>query len=106
MSHMNEVITFDPKTGKWSYAVTYDHSWLLKENKEAKKDAGNGWTKDRTMRKIGKIPYELYVDPHFRALTTDERHLFLKWFLDKRPEFRTVEHIITPTPSPGHVIIK
>lgn len=106
MSHINEVIHFDPKTGNWGYHVTYDHSWLIKENKEAQQVGDNGWTKDRSMRRIGKIPYELYADPDFRTLTTPERELFLRWFLDKNPQFRTVDKVLHVGANDGHVIVK
>lgn len=102
----NEVITIDPKSGKWSYAITIDHSDLIKENLEAQRDGSNGWTDDRHFRRVGKIPYELYVDPDFQALTTPEKQLFLKWFLNKNPQFRTVDKLLHVGANDGHVIVK
>lgn len=102
----NEEFSVDLKTGKWGYTVTHDHSDLIKKNIDAQNDGSNGFTKDRTLRRIGSIPMELYVDPDFQQLTTDERTVFLKWFLGKHPQFRTVDKMLHVNPAPGNVWIR
>ena len=79
---------------------------IFLENQARQKDGTNGWTKDRTMRQVGSIPYSLYVSNDFRSLSKEEKTLFLKWFLDRHPECRTVDKMLHVGPSDGHIIVK
>lgn len=97
---------YDPKTGVYSYREWHDHSELIEENRKMQQDGGNGFTQDREFRLIGRVPSSLLYDEDYRNLSSAEKQLFLRWLLDKHPEWRTVDKILHVDPSPGHIIVK
>ena len=97
---------YDEDSGNISVTMQEHIGDILVENLAKQKDGGNGWTKDRSMRLVGKIPWSLYIDNDFKSLAREERTLFLKWFLERHPECRTVDKMLHVGPSDGHIIIK
>ena len=97
---------YDPDTGDIGITQQEYIGDIIQENLDKQKDGSNGWTEDRSMRHVGSIPWSLYVDNDFRSLPKEERTLFLRWFLDKHPECRTVDKMLHVGPADGHIIVK
>ena len=92
--------------GVYHYRETYDFAPVINSNMVEQQSGKNGWTPDRTMRLIARIPAVLYNSPDFRALEPEERQLFLRWFLEQHPEYRTVDKLLHVGANDGHVIIR
>jgi len=97
---------FDPDSGEIRIVQEQYIGDILQHNLDLQKDGTNGFTRGRSMRLVGQIPGFLYADPDFRALDPQEKQFFLKWFLERHPEYRTVERLKTSGPNDGHIIIK
>ena len=67
-----------------------DH--VAESAKADKMDNWNGWSHDRTMRKLGTIPAVFLNDERFKDLNSNDRKAFDKAarkFFTEYPEFRT-----------------
>ena len=97
---------YNEKTGEIGITQQEYIGDVIQSNIEKQKDGTNGWTKDRNMRQVGSIPYSILMDSEFRNLNPEERHLALKWLLEKHPEFRTVDKMLHVGPADGHILVK
>jgi len=97
---------YDPNTGKLAYKETHYIGDILEQNAAQQKEANNGFTPDRTMRMIGRIPVALTMDPDYKALPEVGKQLFLRWFLEQHPECRTVDKLLHVGANDGHILIR
>jgi hypothetical protein len=79
---------------------------VIAANIVSQKDGTNGWSEDRSMRRVGFIPWSVYASNDFNSLDKEEKQLFLRTFLENNPQYRTVERLKTSGPSDGHIIVK
>jgi len=84
--------------------VTQDYVPTIEENRWHKMSGGNGWTKERTMRKIASIPTLALAIAKDEGWDLDDQNE-LRRFITDHPEFMTVQSLKT---HGGHsnIIIK
>jgi hypothetical protein len=95
-SDMNE---FESKT-----LVTQDYVPTITENYWHQVNGGNGWTKDRTMRKVAQVPSLALQIAADEGWNLDDQNELRRW-LDAHPEFLTVKAIHTRGGS-ANIIVK
>ncbi len=104
--------TFDANKGTWSYHEIYDFAPVINENLALQQDPRNGWTTERTARRIASIPLQvLLADKEYRAASqanasTADRQAALWKFIERHPEYRTVDKLKHDNANDGHVIIR
>jgi hypothetical protein len=90
--------TFDHSTGMFYIKRTEDVEPLIEEMALERSNGNNGWTKDRTMRKIGSIPL-LEVERVLREkginlmANTKEAHKYVVEYLKDNKKFMSVDKI-------------
>jgi len=60
-SKLQEGSEFTEKNGEFTLTKTIDIDPVLKSNYESKKDLQNGFSKDRSLRKVASIPFETWI---------------------------------------------
>lgn len=78
---------FDPKTGEVRLTRAVDLSLYLRANHEEKKLIGKGFSKGKTLRKIGSIPVDVLMK-HGIDINDDNA---IRKFLREHPEYRCSE---------------
>ena len=90
---INQVLTkieFDKK--RFRVQQTQDIDPVRKASRDDRTDNWNGFSHDRLMRKLGRIPSVFLYDPNWQDLNSNDRKTFEKAarrFFAEHPEFRT-----------------
>jgi hypothetical protein len=79
------------------------------------KDAGNGFTRERTMRRVAAVPATVFrqwqkeferIGGKNQIHWTDDWRKFRDKKLAAHPEFRTVDKMLHVTPNAGSILVK
>ena len=84
--------------------VTQDYVPTITENAWLQLNGGNGWTKDRTMRKVAQIPTLALQIAKDEGWDLDDQNELRRW-LAMHPEFMTVKALKTQGGN-ANIIIK
>jgi bacterioferritin (cytochrome b1) len=110
MSRIREDANYDPRTDTYTYNKVQDITEHLESNLEEQVNGINGWTEERTMRKIGSITpmafYKWYLKNKIADLSNVDKQAELVKFLESNPQFRTVDKLKHDTANQGNIIIK
>jgi hypothetical protein len=107
---INESAYFDEKRGNIYYSAVEDISDAVNSNLESQADPNNGFTEDKTLRKIADIPVSVF-HPWARkigyyAMDKLDRWRSMKMFLREHPEYSTVTALKHNTANQGSIFIK
>ena len=101
---------YNPRKDTFHYVQQQDVTEHIEGNLQDQVDGFNGWTPDRSMRKIGSIPplafFKWYHENNIANLSTVDKQAELVKFLQKCVEYRTVDKLKHDTANQGHIIIK
>jgi len=101
---------FDPKRGDIYYQAVEEITDVVNSNLEAQADPNNGFTADRTMRKIADIPVSVFntwaKKTGYNCMDKLDRWRAMKMFLKENPEYSTVSALKHNTVSQGNIFIK
>lgn len=84
--------------------VTQDYVPTITENAWHKVHGNNGWTKDRTMRRVAQVPVLALQLAKDAGWNLDDKHELRRW-LSMHPEFMTVKAFKTEGGS-ANIIVK
>lgn len=77
--------------------ITADVEHIVENNKVHKRAGNNGFSKERTFRKIGSIPLVLYNEAFRQGINpmdgSPEAEKWVRKMLEENPAFRTVDNI-------------
>ena len=83
--------------------VTQDYVPTIQENAWHQMNGGNGWTKDRTMRKVAQVPALALQIAKDAGWDLDDQNELRRWLADN-PQFMTVQAF--KTSNNPNIIIK
>lgn len=110
MTRIREDADYDPRTGVYTYGKVQDITDHLEANLEEQVSGLNGWTENRSMRKIGSITpiafFQWYIKNRIADLSAVDRQAELVKFLNSNPQFRTVDKLKHDTANQGNIVIK
>ena len=87
-----ERLTVEQEKERLILHVSADLTAYIRANAQEKLRIGKGWTRQRTMRKVGSIPLRVLLalsEEERLAIMSDDRAM--REFLKKNPQFRTSE---------------
>jgi len=106
----NESAYFDEKRGDIYYQAVEEITDVVNSNLESQNDPNNGFTTDRSLRKIADIPVSVF---HPWANKTGYYHMdkvdrwrSMRLFLKEHPEYSTVTALKHDTANQGHIVVK
>jgi len=107
---MYEDSGIDLRKGLLEYQATEEITDAVNANLESQADPNNGFTAERTMRKIADIPVAVF-HPWARKIGYYHMDHLDRWramriFLAEHPEYRAVERLKNDTANQSHIIIK
>ena len=90
---------YDQATGVHTVRVTHDVEHILENNLAHRNAGNNGFSKERTFRKIGSIPMHLLNEAFNEGINpldgSPEAEKWIKNYLRDNPKFMTVDAIKT-----------
>lgn len=106
----NESAYFDTKRGDIYYQAVEEITDVVNSNLESQADPNNGFTTDRSFRKIADIPVSVF-HPWARkvgyyAMDKLDRWRSMKMFLKEHPEYSTVTALKHDTANQGNIFIR
>lgn len=84
-----EAYIWDESKQKFKLVVIADYTPYVKENYFQRMQTDNGFSKKRTLRKIGSIPIDVLISMKEKGYEILRDGKKLKKFLKEHPEFRT-----------------
>ena len=105
-----EFAYFDPKRGDIYYQAVEEITDVVNSNYESQADPNNGFTADRTMRKVADIPVSVYhlwaKKIGYYQMDKLDRWRAMKLFIKEHPEYSTVTALKHDTANQGSIFIK
>ena len=86
-----QILKVDENKGKVELINQVRLDPLLEANKREKLNDNRGYSKRRTLRKVGSIPIDVLISMGERGVELLYNDRKLRRFLKKHPEYRTVE---------------
>ena len=84
-----EIYQWDEKQQTFKLVVISDYTPYIKENYLERMQTDKGFSKKKTLRKIGSIPVDVLMAMGERGFEIMKDNNKLKKFLKQNPEFRT-----------------
>lgn len=106
---------YDERTGKLDIKMAEYIGDVLQENIIGQKDPANGFTMNRTMRKVASIPSTIFREWQMefeRIGGKRQTNWGNDWrkFRDRKladhPEYRTVDKMLHVSPNAGNIVVK
>ena len=87
--------------------ASFDAVPVMSQAQFERMNGNNGWSKTRATRSIGEIPLEQFFHLQWQAAQNDEEltGTKLRKWLAGRPEYQTVDNILTKGRSEGPLIV-
>ena len=84
-----EAYIWDERKQEFRLVVVADYTPYVKENYFERQQANNGFSKKRTLRKIGSIPIDVLISMGEKGYEILRNNNKLKKFIKEHPEFKT-----------------
>lgn len=87
-----------------------DNSAIHNDNDDRKKDPSRGFSPERTLQHIGRIPCDVYhawaMKIGYYQMDKDKKKAELIKFLQENPQWSPVERLVNHGANDSHIIIK
>ena len=92
------------------YRKVSNNAQLVNDNMDRKKDPAKGFTPERTMQHLARVPAEVYhawaKKTGYYEMDHEQKKKAKYMFLRDNPQWWTVENLVTPSPNKGHIFTK